>query len=136
MGSLMFSTKLADAIGSTLLGITGASSQWGITFLAIFLGILMSETTSNTASANMVIPVMIAIAQTSGVSPIPPALGACLGASFGFMLPVSTPPNAIVYSSGRISITKMIKTGVFFDLAGSILIWISLRILCPLLGLM
>jgi sodium-dependent dicarboxylate transporter 2/3/5 len=136
LGSLMFSTKLAEAIGSALLGITGASSQWGITFLAIFLGILMSETTSNTASANMVIPVMIAIAQTSGVSPIPPALGACLGASFGFMLPVSTPPNAIVYSSGRIPITKMIKTGIFFDLTGLILIWIGLRILCPLLGLM
>lgn len=136
LGSLMFSTKLADAIGSALLGISGASSQWGITFLAIFLGILMSETTSNTASANMVIPVMIAIAKTSGVSPIPPALGACLGASFGFMLPVSTPPNAIVYASGRIPITKMIKTGIFFDLAGLILIWISLRILCPLLGLM
>jgi sodium-dependent dicarboxylate transporter 2/3/5 len=136
LGSLMFSTKLAEAIGSALLGITGASSQWGITFLAIFLGILMSETTSNTASANMVIPVMIAIAQTSGISPIPPALGACLGASFGFMLPVSTPPNAIVYSSGRIPITKMIKTGIFFDLAGLILIWIGLRILCPLLGLM
>jgi sodium-dependent dicarboxylate transporter 2/3/5 len=136
LGSLMFSTRLADAIGTTLLGITGADSQWSITFLAIFLGILMSETTSNTASANMVIPVMIAIAQTSGVSPIPPALGACLGASFGFMLPVSTPPNAIVYASGRIPITQMIKTGVFFDLSGLILIWISLRILCPLLGLM
>lgn len=84
----------------------------------------------------MVIPVMIAIAQTSGVSPLPPALGACLGASFGFMLPVSTPPNAIVYSFGRIPITKMIKTGVFFDISGLLLIWIALRVLCPLLGLM
>jgi sodium-dependent dicarboxylate transporter 2/3/5 len=136
LGGLIFSTQLAHAIGSALLGITGANSQWSITFLAIFLGILMSETTSNTASANMVIPVMIAIAQTSGVSPIPPALGACLGASFGFMLPVSTPPNAIVYASGKIPITKMIKTGIFFDLTGLILIWISLRILCPLMGLM
>ncbi len=136
LGSLMFSTGLADAIGSTLADVTGASSQWGITFLAILLGVIMSETTSNTASANMVIPVMIAIAQTSGVSPLPPALGACLGASFGFMLPVSTPPNAIVYSSGKIPITKMIKTGIFFDVSGSLIIWIGLRILCPLLGLM
>ena len=136
LGGLMFSTKLADAIGSSLMSITGASSQWGITFLAILLGVIMSETTSNTASANMVIPVMIAIAQTSGVSPLPPALGACLGASFGFMLPVSTPPNAIVYSSGKIPITKMIKTGIFFDVSGLILIWMTLRILCPLLGLM
>jgi sodium-dependent dicarboxylate transporter 2/3/5 len=135
LGSLMFSTKLADAIGSSLLSLTGAHTQWGITALAIFLGILMSETTSNTASANMVIPVMIAIAKSAGVSPLPPALGACLGASFGFMLPVSTPPNAIVYSSGKIPITKMIKTGVFFDISGFILIWIGLRLLCPLLGI-
>jgi sodium-dependent dicarboxylate transporter 2/3/5 len=136
LGSLMFSTGLAEEIGSAFMGLTGASSQWGITLLAIFLGVLMSEATSNTASANMVIPVMIAIAQSSGVSPLPPALGACLGASFGFMLPVSTPPNAIVYSSGRIPITKMIKTGIFFDLSGLILIWMALRVLCPLLGLM
>lgn len=135
LGSLMFSTKLADAIGSSLLSLTGAHSLWGITALAIVLGILMSETTSNTASANMVIPVMIAIAKSAGVSPLPPALGACLGASFGFMLPVSTPPNAIVYSSGKIPITKMIKTGIFFDVSGFIIIWIGLRLLCPLLGM-
>lgn len=135
LGSLMFSTKLADAIGSSLLSLTGAHSLWGITALAIFLGILMSETTSNTASANMVIPVMIAIANSAGVSPLPPALGACLGASFGFMLPVSTPPNAIVYSSGKIPITKMIKTGIFFDLSGFIIIWIGLHLFCPLLGM-
>jgi sodium-dependent dicarboxylate transporter 2/3/5 len=135
LGSLMFSTKLADAIGSSLLSLTGAYSLWGITALAIVLGILMSETTSNTASANMVIPVMIAIARSAGVSPLPPALGACLGASFGFMLPVSTPPNAIVYSSGKIPITKMIKTGIFFDISGFIIIWIGLRLLCPLLGM-
>jgi sodium-dependent dicarboxylate transporter 2/3/5 len=135
LGSLMFSTKLADAIGAALLGLTGAHTQWGICALAIFLGILMSEATSNTASANMVIPVMIAIADSAGVSPLPPALGACLGASFGFMLPVSTPPNAIVYSSGKVPITKMIKTGIFFDISGFIIIWIGLRLLCPLLGL-
>jgi sodium-dependent dicarboxylate transporter 2/3/5 len=134
LGSLMFSTGLADAIGASLLSLTGAHTQWGITALAIFLGILMSEATSNTASANMVIPVMIAIAGSAQVSPLPPALGACLGASFGFMLPVSTPPNAIVYSSGRIPITKMIKTGIFFDVSGFVVIWMGLRLLCPLLG--
>ncbi len=134
LGSLMFSTKLADAVGASLLSLTGAHTQWGITALAIFLGILMSEATSNTASANMVIPVMIAIAHSAAVSPLPPALGATLGASFGFMLPVSTPPNAIVYSSGKIPITKMIKTGIFFDISGFMVIWMGLRLLCPLLG--
>lgn len=136
LGSLMFSTGLAEGIGGSLMSLFGASSQWGITAIAIGLGIIMSETTSNTASANMVIPVMIAFSKVSGVSPLPPALGACLGASFGFMLPVSTPPNAIVYSSGMVPITKMIRAGIFFDILGFLMILLSLRILCPVLGLM
>ncbi len=51
------------------------------------------------------------------------------------MLPVSTPPNAIVYGSGMIPITKMIRAGVFFDILGAVMIWIGLRILLPLLGM-
>ncbi len=134
LGKLMFQTQLAEAIGKGFIGMVGASSLWGITFFAIMLGIVISETTSNTASANMVIPVMIAISQAAGVSSVPPALGACLGASFGFMLPVSTPPNAIVYGSGLVPILGMMRAGILFDLCGLILIWLGLRILCPLLG--
>ncbi|MEW6325268.1 MAG: anion permease, partial [Nitrospirota bacterium] len=65
----------------------------------------------------------------------PPALGACLGASYGFMLPISTPPNAIVYGSGLVPIRRMIRAGLLFDLAGFLVIWAGLRLLCPLLGL-
>ena len=129
MGSLAFSTGLAKALGEALLASTGVKSVAGITFLSILIGIVVSETTSNTASANMVIPVAIAVAQAGGVDPLIPALGACLGASFGFMLPVSTPPNAIVYGSGMIPITSMVKTGVFFDLIGLFLIWGGLMLL-------
>jgi sodium-dependent dicarboxylate transporter 2/3/5 len=135
LGNLMFETKLAEAIGKGLLDFSGASSVWGITFAAIIISILVSEATSNTASANMVVPVMISLSMAAGVSPIPPAIGATLGASYGFMLPVSTPPNAIVYGSGMIPITKMIRAGVFFDIAGAILIWIGLRMILPLVGL-
>jgi sodium-dependent dicarboxylate transporter 2/3/5 len=95
----------------------------------------VSETSSNTASANMVIPVMIALAQAAGVNPLPPAIGATLGASWGFMLPVSTPPNAIVYGSGMVPITAMIRAGIFFDILGGLLIWSCLYILLPLVGL-
>ena len=129
LGSLAFSTGLAGAMGKTLLETTGITSLGGITFLAVLLGIVVSETTSNTASANMVIPVAIAVAQAAGIDPILPALGACLGSSYGFMLPVSTPPNAIVYGSGMIPITSMIKTGVVFDLVGLLIIWGGLMLL-------
>ena len=59
-----------------------------------------------------------------GVAP----LAATFGASFGFMLPVSTPPNAIVYASGYIPITKMIRTGVYIDVIGIACITIPLCI--------
>ena len=134
LGGLMFRTGLAETVGRGMAGFLSLESVWGVTALAILLGIIISELTSNTASANMVIPVVISIALAAGVSPLPPALGACLGASYGFMLPISTPPNAIVYSSGLIPITRMIRAGIVFDLVGFLIIWTGLRILCPLLG--
>lgn len=135
LGELMFRTGLADAVGHGLLHLSGATSLWGITLAAVFIAILVSETTSNTASANMVVPVIISLAMAAGVNPVPPAIGATLGASWGFMLPVSTPPNAIVYSSGLVPITKMIRAGVLFDLLGGLTIWVGLRLLLPLVGL-
>jgi sodium-dependent dicarboxylate transporter 2/3/5 len=75
------------------------------------------------------------MAAAADLNPIPPALGATLGASWGFMLPVSTPPNAIVYGSGMIPITRMIKVGVLFDIAGALLLWLGLRLMLPLIGL-
>jgi sodium-dependent dicarboxylate transporter 2/3/5 len=135
LGTLMFETGVATAMGEALAGRLGASSLWGLTFASILVGIVLSETTSNTAAANMVIPVAIAIAEAAGVSPIAPALGACFGASYGFMLPVSTPPNAIVYGSGLVPIPRMIRAGLVFDVLGLFIIWIGLRVMCPLLGL-
>lgn len=136
LGKLMFSTGLADFIGKALIDITGASNLWSMTAAGTLLATTMSETTSNTASANMVIPVMIALAQGAGVSAIPLALGACLGASCGFMLPVSSPPNAIVYGSGLVPILSMVRVGIILDIIGFFVIVGGLMILCPLMGFM
>lgn len=135
LGSLMFKTGVAEAMGRTLTAYLGVSSLWTLTGLSIAMAIIMSEAASNTASANMIIPVVIAIAQAAGVSPLPPALGACLGASFGFMLPVSTPPNAIVYGSGLVPLPKMIRAGILLDLAGFFIIWGGLYLLHQVLQL-
>ena len=135
LGSLMFETKLASVVGSKILELSGATSLWGITLVAIVTATFMSEVTSNTAAANMVIPVVISLALAAHVNPVPPAIGASLGASLGFMLPVSTPPNAIVYGSGMVPITRMIRTGVIFDILFIFIIWLGLRILLPLVGL-
>ena len=135
LGDLMFQTKLAEALGRDLLDLFGATSVWGLTLAGIYLAILVSETTSNTAAATMVVPILISIAQAAGLNPIPPAIGATLGSSYAFMLPVSTPPNAIVYGSGLVPITRMLRAGTLLNLMGGLLIWASLRILLPLVGL-
>ncbi|MEP6887382.1 MAG: SLC13 family permease [Nitrospirales bacterium] len=134
-GELMSKTGLSDAIGTGFVSWFGTSDVWSLTAVAILSGVLISELASNTASAAMLIPLVIAIAQADGVSPVVPALGACLGASLGFALPVSTPPNAIVYGTGLISMRSMIRAGMIFDLIGAILIWVVLRVVCPLVGL-
>jgi sodium-dependent dicarboxylate transporter 2/3/5 len=131
----MFDTGVANSLGHGIVGLTGAHSLWGLTAAAVAMGIVISETTSNTSATNMLVPVVIAIAQAAGVNPVPPALGACFGANYGFMLPVSVPPNAIVYSSGLVPITKMMRAGILFDILGFFLVLGSLRVLCPLLGL-
>ena len=136
LGNLMFQTKLAEAVGRGLMEFSGASSVWGVTLAAIFIALLVSETTSNTACANMVIPVIISLCLAANINPIPPAIGATIGASCGFMLPVSTPPNAIVYGSGMVPITKMIKTGIFLNIMAGLVIWLGLRFTLPLAGLM
>ena len=118
LGDLMFSTGLARWIGEGLAGALKAKSLFGLVALFTAVAIFLSETTSNTAAATMVVPVAIAVSKAAGVDPLPPALGACLGASMGFMLPVSTPPNAIVYGSGCVPLLKMVRYGLALDLVG------------------
>ena len=80
----------------------------------------------------MVVPVVIAIAQAQGADPFIPALGATFAASLGFMLPVSTPCNAIVYGSGYIPLMKMVKYGILLDIVGAIVIISLVWLLGPL----
>jgi sodium-dependent dicarboxylate transporter 2/3/5 len=122
MGELAFSTGLAAAMGRGITAWLPAESTASLTILFTGLAIVMSETASNTASANMIVPVAIAVAQAAGVNPLEPALGATLGASMGFMMPISTPPNAIVYSSGHVPITLMMRHGIVLDVAGFLVI--------------
>jgi sodium-dependent dicarboxylate transporter 2/3/5 len=121
MGELAFTTGLAEAVGEALMHWLPGRGALVLTVVFTGVAVLTSEAASNTASANIVVPIAIATAKASGVDPIEPALGATLGASLGFMLPISTPPNAIVYSSGHVPITAMVRYGVGLDIAGFVL---------------
>ncbi|MER5265364.1 DASS family sodium-coupled anion symporter [Actinosynnema sp. NPDC002837] len=134
-GSLLASTGLAETLGEAASGALGLTSVVPITIFAVVLAIVVSETTSNTASAAVVVPIVIPIAVAAGADPFVPALAATFAASFGFMLPVSTPQNAVVYGSGVVPITKMIRSGVSFDVLGAVLILLGLPVMVALLGI-
>ncbi|HYO10708.1 MAG TPA: DASS family sodium-coupled anion symporter [Tepidisphaeraceae bacterium] len=134
LGVLSFKTGLAKAVGEGLTGLLPvAGSPVMMLIAATVVAVLLSETTSNTASANMVVPVVIALAQGAGVDPLPPALGATFGASMGFMLPVSTPCNAIVYGSGLVPIGRMVRYGILLDVVGVVVIVVMVTVFAPLL---
>jgi solute carrier family 13 (sodium-dependent dicarboxylate transporter), member 2/3/5 len=133
LGSLAFQTGLADAIGRGITSWLPSHSTVALTMIFTAAAILLSEATSNTASANMIVPVAIAVAQAAGVRPLEPALAATLGASMGFMMPISTAPNAIVYSSGFIPITAMMRYGIVLDIVAFVAIVVVVLVLGPLL---
>jgi sodium-dependent dicarboxylate transporter 2/3/5 len=133
LGVLSFQTGLAEAMGRGLTGVLPIEGSFGMLVASVLVAVVLSETTSNTASANMVVPVVISIAQSAGLDPVEPALGATMAASLGFMLPVSTPCNAIVYGSGYIPLGQMMRHGLALDLAGIVVIVTLMRLLSPLI---
>ncbi len=128
LGNLMVRTKLVNAIAGGIFEWIGTDDLWFVTAVAITGGILLSEFTSNAAAATALIPVVLAICKQAGVDEVPPLLGVTFAASFGSALPVSTPPNAIVYGSGLLPPRRMIAAGLGFDAACGVVIWIVLRV--------
>ncbi len=135
LGAMLSETGLAEEIGTSISDTLGVSSVFGITVVVVIIAVLISETTSNTASAAIVVPIAISIAVSADVNPTIPALAAIFGANYGFMLPVSTPPNAIVYSSGLLPITRMLKAGIVFDIIGAVLCIVGVFVMANLVGL-
>ena len=83
---------------------------------------LLTELTSNTATAAMGMPLIAALATPLGMAPLPLMVGAALGASFAFMLPVGTPPNALAFGTGAVSAAQMRRAGLWLDLVGVVVI--------------
>ena len=131
----MSETGLAKVVGESLSDSLGVSTLVPITIVSVVVAVIISETTSNTASAAIVVPIAISIAAAADVNPTIPALAAIFGANYGFMLPVSTPPNAIVYASGMIPITKMVRAGVVFDVVGAVLCVVGVVVMAKAVGI-
>jgi sodium-dependent dicarboxylate transporter 2/3/5 len=115
MASAISSTGLATWIGSGI----GSLNTWPIILIiliVIALIVFLTEMTSNTASTAAFLPILASVAIGLGENPFLLAIPTVLGASCAFMLPVATPPNAIVYGSGKISIPEMSKAGLWLNL--------------------
>jgi sodium-dependent dicarboxylate transporter 2/3/5 len=125
-------TGLAAFIASQLGGLEGAS-------ILVFVGavvlitIFLTEITSNTATATLLVPIMGSAAIAMGVHPFATIIGACVAASFAFMLPVATPPNAVIFGSGCVTIKQMAKAGLWLNIVGTILITVFVVYILPIL---
>jgi len=115
------SSGLTEWIANQLIALQGMDLII-IVFMIVLLVIFLTEITSNTATASLLLPVMGAFAIAIEVHPLSLMVAVALSASFAFMLPVATPPNAIVFSSRQVSMPQMARAGIWLNIIGSILI--------------
>jgi sodium-dependent dicarboxylate transporter 2/3/5 len=114
------------------IGGMGGMPFAGVLGVTVVMVVLLSEVASNTATAAAVVPLVATLAGPDGVSPAMLAVPATLAASCGFMLPVATPPNTLVYGTGRVPIGAMLRAGFALDLVGMVLVLLSGVLLVPL----
>jgi len=124
----MTETGLDVYLGQRMAVVLAAIPQLGQMAVVAFGMTWLTELTSNTASVNMICPILAGTSKQLGCSPLLLMLPATLAASCAFMLPVATPPNAIVYGSGRLRIADMIKAGFWLNLIGVILVVLSVAV--------
>lgn len=116
LGTQMADGGLAESLAQGFVDATGIESQTTLIVVVTFFTIFFTEVCSNTASANMLVPLVIPIAERMGISPLQPAIAVALAASCAFMLPVATGPNAIAYGSGQVPASLMLRRGLALNL--------------------
>lgn len=127
-------TGLSRWIGGQFAALAGSHPA---AMIASVVGVmtLLSEIASNTAITALMLPILASTAGSLGLHPTPLLLSATIAASCGFMMPVATPPNAMVYATGRINMLAMIRYGLLIDVIAIVLITIAVfALIVPILG--
>lgn len=122
---------LSEWIGAQLSGLKGMNLILVILIVATIVA-LLTEVTSNTATATMMFPIMASLALALEVHPFALMIAAAVAASCAFMMPVATPPNAVVFGSGYLRIPDMVKAGVYLTFFGIFLITIFIYVWLPI----
>jgi sodium-dependent dicarboxylate transporter 2/3/5 len=111
----MEETGIVQLVGDTIAG-QGRLSLWVIMLLLTAVMLFMTEVMSNVALTVIFVPVVLSMADSLEVNPLYLAVPVTLAASCAFMMPISTPPNAVVYSSGHIRMYDMLRAGILLNI--------------------
>jgi len=134
LASALDKTGVSAFIGSRVGALEGISPLL-LTIAVTTMVIFLTELTSNVATAAALVPILAAVAAGLGIAPVSVILPAALAASCAFMLPVATPPNAIVYGTGRVTIPQMARAGLWLNILGIVLITlVTYALVIPILG--
>ena len=142
---LLFGGGLSLAAGVSETGVDAFIGQqvqslggfpvFALIFVVVAIVIVLTELTSNTATTAAVVPILGGVATGLGYGPMVLVVPAALAATCAFMLPVATPPNAIVFGSGHITIQQMARIGIVLNVIGLVLITLLMMALAgPVLG--
>ena len=119
----MESSGLIQLIGDSIAGNNFSTMVLAALLIATML--FMTEIMSNVALTTIYVPVVLGIAQGLNIEPLGIAIPVTIAASCAFMMPISTPPNAIVFASGKIHMSQMIKAGFLLNLISIVLLVIA-----------
>ena len=129
----MGASGLADWLGSALLPLSAVPLIL-VAIALVGMVVLITEFASNVATASAIIPVVASLTVAMGVDPVLLAMPAALAASWGFMLPAGTGPNAIAWSTGRIRLPRMVGAGLLLDLLGIVMIVVIVWTIAAIAG--
>jgi sodium-dependent dicarboxylate transporter 2/3/5 len=130
IGKTLQETGAARFIAMNLINFESLSAILILTII-VFLAKFLSEITSNTATTTMLMPVIFAAGSAIGLDPLSLMIAAAIASSLVFMLPVATPPNAIVYGTGYVSMAEMVGTGFFLQVISALILIVFLYLVIP-----
>jgi sodium-dependent dicarboxylate transporter 2/3/5 len=122
LGFIVESTGLGAILISDVMSLNKQMPMLIFLWLIVLGSIVMTEFMSNTASAALILPLLYTLAQESHINPMILVFPATIAASFGFMMPVGTPPNAMVFSTGLVSQREMMKAGFILNIIFSLVL--------------
>lgn len=124
-------TGLSDWLGQQLTVLDGFHLIVIISAATLMI-MALTEITSNTATATMILPVVGALAVALNIHPFAPMIPCAMAANCAFMLPVGTPPNAIIFGTGKLKIIEMIKAGFWVNIVGTVIIILAVYYFVPI----